>query len=340
MTPLLLGLSAYTAALAVLGPRLMRACRRWQRAAPRLGLVLWTALSTSWVVAVLSIGLTATAQLSGGLGLAGLLHACLRAVQVIFGVHNPADAPAAAALLGSLAFALRLSAVAARQAHHDHRQRRSHRRHVCAPSRTLHHTGQKIFVVNSSALAAYCVPGRTASIVLTTGVLQGLPQRELNAVIAHEQAHLRGRHHLCVSWASALARAFPFVPLLQSSPHEVARLVEWLADDHAGHRYGRQSVARALAAMATNVPRPTVRPEGVLTATGSDVLDRVTRLLEPPANASRARWPITAAIALPVLVLAAAAAVLLPAATADPTPLCQGQQPPTHVSTNAQHTRT
>ncbi|MBK0868760.1 M56 family metallopeptidase [Saccharopolyspora sp. HNM0986] len=337
MTPLLLGLSAYTVAFAVFGPRLMHACELRQRAAPRFGLVLWTALPTSWIIAVLAVGLAATAQLSGGLGLAGLLHACLRAVQVILGVHHPADVPAAVALLGSLTILLRLGGVATRQAHHDRKQRRTHQRGVCGPMRTAHRAGQRVSIVDSPTPAAYCVPGRRSAIVLTTGALWGLPPRQLDAVIAHEQAHLRGRHHLYVAWGSILAKAFPFIPLLRSAPHELARLVEWLADDYAGRRHGRHSVARAVATMATGVPSPTSpRPDAALTATGSDVLDRVRRLIEPHTTARGARWPVSTAITAPVLVLAAATAVLIPAATADPTPLCQDQQPPTH----AQHTRT
>ncbi|MHA6799460.1 M56 family metallopeptidase [Bounagaea algeriensis] len=323
MTSLLLGLSAYVAGLAVFGPQLMRACRRWQRAAPRLGLVFGVALPTSWIVAVLSIGLAATAQLSGGLGLAGLLHACLRAVQVILGVHTLADAPAAIALTGSLAVVLRLAAVAARQAHHNRRKRNSHRRVVCNRTESAHHEEQRICVVDDSALAAYCVPGRNGAIVVTTGVLRGLQQRELDAVIAHEQAHLRGRHHLCTAWASVLARAFPFVPLLRATPGEIARLVEWLADDHAGNRHGRHTVARALATMATPAPEPAGVHKTALPATGSDVLDRVRRLVSPSARSGPAHRRIVAAMTLPAIALTAAAAAVLPAATADPTPLCR-----------------
>lgn len=322
MTSLLLGLSAYVAALAAFGPHLMHACRRWQRAAPRLGLVLWVALPTSWVVAMLSVGLAATAQLSGGLGLAGLLHACLRAVQVILGVHTLADAPAAIALTGSLIAILRLAAVAVRQAHQNRRKRKSHRRVVCTPAESMDHGGQRISVVDDSALAAYCVPGRNGAIVVTTGAVRELPPCELDAVIAHEQAHLRGRHHLCTAWASVLARAFPFVPLLRATPGEIARLVEWLADDHAGNRYGRGSVARALATMATPAPTLAGVHNTALPATGSDVLDRVRRLVSPPARSGPAHRGITAAMAVPALLFIAAAAVVLPAATADPTPLC------------------
>lgn len=336
MTPLLLGLAAYAAVFAAFGPRFIRAGASRLRAAPRLGLVLWTALPTSWIVAVLAVGLAATAHLSGGLGLAGLLHACLRAVRAILTVHHPADVPAAVALLGSLALLLRLGWTTARQVHHNRGRRTKHRREVRALMRTAQRCGQRFSIIDSTTLVAYCVPGRRSEIVLTTGVLRGLPRDQICAVVAHEQAHLRGRHHLYVTWGSILATAFPFVPLLRRAPHELARLVEWAADDQASARHGTHSVARALATMATGLPAPTgAAPRAALSATGSDVLDRVRRLVEPqPANPG-SRWLTRTAITAPVLVLAAATAVLLPAATADPTPLCQGGQPPPQSSAQA-----
>lgn len=223
MTPLLLGLAAYAAVFAAFGPRFIRAGASRLRAAPRLGLVLWTALPTSWIVAVLAVGLAATAHLSGGLGLAGLLHACLRAVRAILTVHHPADVPAAVALLGSLALLLRLGWTTARQVHHNRGRRTKHRREVRALMRTAQRCGQRFSIIDSATLVAYCVPGRRSEIVLTTGVLRGLPRDQICAVVAHEQAHLRGRHHLYVTWGSILATAFPFVPLLRRAPHELAR---------------------------------------------------------------------------------------------------------------------
>lgn len=333
MTPLLLGLIAYVAVFAVAGPRLLRGCERRQRAAPKVGLVLWTALPTSWVVAVLAVGLAATAQLSGGLGLAALLHACLRAVIGILDVRHLENVPTAVALLGSLAIVLRLGAVAAWQVYLDRRHRRTHRREVCRPRTTVRLGGRRISIVDSPTPAAYCVPGRRTAIVLTTGALERLSTRELDAVLGHEQAHLRGRHHFYLAWGSVLAASFPFVPLLRKAPHELARLVEWLADDQAGRRHGRQSVARALVTMATSSPSQTslpgaAQPDGALRATGSDVVDRVRRLLEPPPTDNAARWPTTAAVMAPVLAFVATVSLLLPAVTADPTPLCQGQRPP------------
>ncbi|WP_433871482.1 M56 family metallopeptidase [Saccharopolyspora sp. CA-218241] len=324
MTPLLVVLSLYAAIVAVLGPRLVRACRRWEGAAPRLGLALWIALPTSWVVAVFSLGLAAIAALSGGLGLAGLLHACLHAVQVILGVHHPSDVPAALALIGSLAFLLRLAAVAARHARRTRRHRRAHRRAVRGLSRNLLHHGRWITVVDAAEPAAYCLPGRVPAIVVTRGAVRRLRPPEFAAVLAHEAAHLRGKHHLCAGWVAVLAQSFPFVPVLRAAVPEVARLVEWIADDRAGRDHGSRTVARALAAMATAAHPRAPAPRAALAAAGSDVPERVERLLRPRPPARSAHWRITVALALPLLALTAATALVVPSATADPTPLCAG----------------
>ncbi|MDA3642543.1 M56 family metallopeptidase [Saccharopolyspora indica] len=322
MTPLLIGLFAYVAALAVLGPRLIRASRGWQSAAPRLGLVFWTALATSWVVAVISAGLAAMGQLSGGHGLAALLHACLRALLTIVGVHSLADAPAAIALLGSGVVIARLLVVAARHVRQTRRHRELHRK-ALSSSRTVVRNGIRVAVVEAEQLAAYCVPGRCSTIVLTTGALRRLVPAERDAVMAHEIAHLRGKHHLMAGWAAILAHAFPFVPLLKAASQEIARLVEWIADDRAGRRHGNRAVARALAVMATSTAAPV--PKVALAAAGSGVPERVRRLVQPRVAVQSACWRIVAALALPVVALVAAAAVLVPCATADPTPICSGR---------------
>ncbi|MEV5540258.1 M56 family metallopeptidase [Saccharopolyspora shandongensis] len=326
MTPLLIGLFAYTAALAAWGPRLMRACRRWQSAAPRLGLILWTTLATSWVVSMISAGLAAMAQLSGGLGLAGLLHACLRALLAIIGVRDLADAPAAIALLGSVLVIVRLFAVAAHHARQTRRHRKLHRHALLSSSGTIVRNGIRVVVVETEQLAAYCVPGRGSTVVFTTGALSRLVPAERDAVLAHEIAHLRGKHHLVVGWAAILARAFPFVPLLKAASQEIARLAEWIADDQAGRRHGNRAVARALTVMATSNRKSTIRvPKTALAAVGSGVPERVRRLVQPRAAVRSACWRIVAALTLPLLALVVAAAVLVPCATADPTPICTGR---------------
>lgn len=328
MSLLLIGLFAYAAVLAVFGPRLLRRFDHHQCEAPRLALALWTTLTASWVVSVISLGLAATAQLSsGGMGLAGILHACLNALLTVVGVRDPGDAPAALALFCALAFLARLLRVAHLHTHRTRQQRQSHKREIRDHAATFVYGGRRLTVVRTQEFAAYCLPGHRPEIVITSATLRQLSPEELGSVIAHERAHLHGRHHLILGWATAAARAFPFAPLLSSAPAEVARLLEWIADDHACRQHEQRTVARALALMATGTRSPDRQPAGALRATGMGVLERVTRLLRQRRTTPPARWRIAAALAVPVLALAIATTVLVPAVTIDPTPLCAGAIP-------------
>jgi Zn-dependent protease with chaperone function len=131
---------------------------------------------------------------------------------------------------------------------------------------------------------AYCVPGRPATIVLSSGALAVLDPAQLTAVLAHERAHLAGRHHLLISLTRGLSASFPAVPLFTQGPGEVARLAEMCADD------------------AT--------------------LTRVQRLLDPPRRARRARcgvalMTVTLWLAvMPVLVAAFAGVLTAPGVVA------------------------
>lgn len=73
-------------------------------------------------------------------------------------------------------------------------------------------------VLDTPQPAVYCVPGRPATIVLTTGALAVLDEPQLLAVLAHEHAHLAGRHHLLVTLGKAARAAFPGVPLFARGP--------------------------------------------------------------------------------------------------------------------------
>ena len=157
------------------------------------------------------------------------------------------------------------------------------------------------FVLDATQPAVYCVPGRPATIVVTTGALAVLGTEQLAAVLAHEHAHLAGRHHLLLAVTRSLAAIAPFVPLFARGTGEVARLAEMRADDvaarpgrrrtlltallamSAGRRAGQALVGPALAMPATALAMPV----SWLPATGGIVADRIRRLAEPPTPA---RW--------------------------------------------------
>ena len=163
-------------------------------------------------------------------------------------------------------------------------------------------------VLETPQPAVYCVPGRPATIVLTTGALAVLDPAQLLAVLAHEHAHLAGRHHLLVTLGKAMRSGFPAVPLFARGAEEVARLAEMRADDVAARRSGRDTLLQALVAMGTGTSLPT--PATALAATGAIVSTRVYRLLDPPGRTRRAYHGLALSA---VLVALAAVPALLPA---------------------------
>jgi Zn-dependent protease with chaperone function len=165
--------------------------------------------------------------------------------------------------------------------------------------------GGAAVVLDAPQRAAYCVPGRPAAIVLTSGALAVLDGPQLGAVLAHERAHLAGRHHLLISLSRGLAASFPGVPVFTRGPAEVARLAELCADDAAARRSGRPVLVAALLAMGTG----TAIPAPALAVTSGAVTARVHRLLDPPRRGRRARYGL--ALVAVMLLLAALSGLVI-----------------------------
>jgi Zn-dependent protease with chaperone function len=148
------------------------------------------------------------------------------------------------------------------------------------------------------------VPGRRGTIVLTSGALALLDPPQLAAVLAHERAHLAGRHHLLVALTRGLAAVFPAVPLFSRGPENVTRLAEMCADDAAARRSGRRALLAALLAMATGAAVPV----SALGAMACAVTARLRRLAEAPRRARHVRYGL--ALTAVMLLLAGAPGLL------------------------------
>jgi Zn-dependent protease with chaperone function len=147
-------------------------------------------------------------------------------------------------------------------------------------------------VIDTDRAAVYCLPGRRR-IVLTSGALSCLDDGQLEAVLAHERAHLSGRHHLVLRLAAALESAFPVIRFFGMAARQVSYLVEVAADDAAVRRAPRLTLAAALLAVAAAEV-----PAGALGAGGSAAAQRIARLIDPPRRGSlRQRAVISAALA-------------------------------------------
>ena len=117
---------------------------------------------------------------------------------------------------------------------------------------------------------AYCVAGRHPTVILTTGALQALDPAQLDAVLAHERAHLAGHHHQLLALARIGRLALPFLPLMRDADAQVARLVEMHADDAATRACDPRSLATALVALAT-----AATPAPALAAAATDAVQRI-----------------------------------------------------------------
>ncbi|NHB84728.1 M56 family metallopeptidase [Tessaracoccus sp. HDW20] len=98
---------------------------------------------------------------------------------------------------------------------------------------------------------AVAVPGRRPEILVSSALEQALTPAQLRAVLAHEYAHLTGRHGLLVRLAELNASCLPrFVPAGTGLRRATVMLVELVADDVAARQAGSAQVAVALERLA------------------------------------------------------------------------------------------
>ncbi|WP_262982594.1 M56 family metallopeptidase [Rhodococcus sp. MTM3W5.2] len=168
--------------------------------------------------------------------------------------------------------------------------------------------GVDALVLDAGERAAYCVPGRPHVIVVTSSALDALASHELDAILAHERAHLDGHHPQLLAVLRVLAGVLPRVALFTTGAAEVSRLLEMCADDAATRIHGRGALLAGLIALAGSGPIPA---QG-MGATSVAVLDRAGRLAAPAPGPDRVRARAQLALAS----VAVATLVLVPGLTA------------------------
>jgi len=175
----------------------------------------------------------------------------------------------------------------------------------------LHDDGT-VVVLRGTAVEAYALPGWPGRIVVSGRLLEALDGPGRAALLAHERAHLVGRHHLFTTVAHLAAAANPvLVPLARTVDYTVER---W-ADEHAARVTGdRRLVALTIGRVAMMVT-PARWPAATLgmvragsrrisVAWAGPVPRRVAALLGPPP---RSRVLLMAAAVLVVALTGACA---------------------------------
>ncbi|WEB44326.1 M56 family metallopeptidase [Streptomyces yunnanensis] len=208
-----------------------------------------------------------------------------------------AEDPVYLAVAAGSALALATGIVSLGVAAVRHIRRLVRARQECAdlPGRT------ELAVVDDDAPLAFALPGAPGRIVVSRGMLRCLDDDGRAALLAHERAHLAGRHHLFQGlWRLAAA----LNPLLRPLAAAGDFVLERWADEEAAARVGDRRVVAHAVARAALASAAASRPPA-LAATGGAVPQRVKALLSPPP--ARRRLPFAAGGLLLVLCCASLA---------------------------------
>lgn len=233
------------AAALLTAPRLLVRIERLRRS-PRAALFVWQALSLSAVLCLLTAAPLA------------LVHPLPRSTVVEIAVIGLA----AVASLGVLVRLLLNGHTVGR------RIRAARAEHRALVDLVGRHEGEHTRVLPSPKLSAYCLPGAGSRLVLTEAALTDLPDDQLAAVVAHEEAHLRERHDLVLEFFTVLHTATPPLMRTDAALREVALLVEVLADRAARDEVGEVALGRALVSLAAAATDTDVTP-GASAGTGA-----------------------------------------------------------------------
>lgn len=226
---------------------------RWVRRAPATAMVLWQAVALAGGLALIGTPLAWGLAPFGehpGRSLPAFVTALADGSWIDRLDDDPWLPARIAAVTGALLLAghlvLTLAVTAWRTAAHRRRHRQMVRL-LAAPAETRPTGTAHTRVLPHDVPLAYCLPGLSGSLtVLSQGLLDQLSEREVNAVLAHERAHLRQRHDLLRLAFEAWHRAVAWLPTTATARQAVTELTEMLADDAALKSHDRNDLIRAI----------------------------------------------------------------------------------------------
>ncbi|WP_158852507.1 M56 family metallopeptidase [Saccharothrix deserti] len=210
---------------------------------PLVPLLAWLA-STVSVVTTAALAMTLLLLPDHGSHVLAGAHECWSSLE-----HGMA--PSVEAVGGAVGLALvvgllvRLAVVSVRGARRRARRRRDHLAVLRVTARREPGSPPTLWLDHDEPLA-FSLAGTPGVVVATEGLHRRLTREQVEAVLAHERAHLNGRHHLLVAASDALSTVLPFLPLFRRAPGVVRELVELAADAAAVRTCGVETVRAAL----------------------------------------------------------------------------------------------
>ena len=277
-------LAAILLATAAFGPVLLRRSAPALMRAPRTAVLMVSGGVVAWAVALVALGPLLAWSASGPALLAGsagdVCQRCLASSnpfgEPFAGLMLPAAVPlAATGILG-----LVIAGGIAVELHRRWRASIATAAHLRAVAVTATVRGTRVLLVDDAAPLAWTLPRRHGGIVVSTGTLDALTNHELDAVLAHEQAHLSQRHHLLESIVAGVGRTLGRVPSVRAAISALPHYLEIAADARAQRVAGTPALARALVVLGSS----RVRAQATAGVPGAPVLhaagpQRIERLV-------------------------------------------------------------
>lgn len=226
-------------------PAQLRRLRTNNKVEPSILITAWL-LSVVGVLAAAALGIILLLVPGHGVPgtLAAALNDCWSAVRHGMSPRLEELSGAIGALM-LVALALRLLFIGWRLARQHARGRTERLAVLRLAARTEHGSPQILWLAHDQPLA-FSMAGRPHYLVATEGLGRHLTGAQVDAVLEHERAHLRGRHHLLITFADVLGAGLPFLPLMREAPGALRELVEMAADAAAARRCGSENVRSAL----------------------------------------------------------------------------------------------
>jgi len=281
------GLGAFVLLFATAGRLLIRRSAPALMRIPRAAVaILGTALAV-WLLTVGAIALLLASGLSGPQLVPGrvgeVCQRCLDAASPL-----PTGASIETAVPGILLLMVPVVLLGAVAASLIHTRWKTHlaARQTCLSLRGLAQKttllSQPVTLVDVPEKVAFALPRRSCGIAISQALVDELTEEELQAVLAHEAAHLNQRHHLIAGLIEGATRPLLWVPLVRAVADAVPHYLEMAADNHASKQAGTPALASALLKLG-ETPVMTPRAQHVvLHAAG---IDRIRHLVSPPSAA-------------------------------------------------------
>lgn len=168
-------------------------------------------------------------------------------------------------------------------------------------------------------------------VILPSSLLTGMPVELIEALLAHEVAHVKRMDYLVNLFQSAIEIALFYHPAVWWISKQIRIEREQIADDLAAGLLGEP---RRLALALSELEQfQFSHPQPALSAHGGNLMSRIKRLVRPELPAKAFSWKLT----LPLLGISSACAVLVAQATAmtPSTPAATPIAAPVAVSTPA-----